>query len=57
MKPLHSDYWWLILLKGSRRRKAKVARRAKLILRTFSITTKNRVIRREIIQRKILLLL
>jgi len=54
MKPLLLDYQSLILLKGRRRRrrKAKVARRVKLILRTSTITAKNRVIGSETIQRK-----
>ena len=40
------------MLKGRRRRKTEVSRRAMLILRTSTITTKNWVIGSETVQRK-----
>jgi len=42
----------MILLKGRRRRKAKVTIRAKLILRTSATTEKNMVVGSEIVQGK-----
>ena len=49
MKSLRSNYRWLILLKDRRRRKEKVARRARLIQMTFVITAKNLIIGRNIL--------
>ena len=60
MKPLCSNYRWLIRLKGRTKRKAKVARREKQIQRAYIIIAKNLFIGRKISQReqrKILLLL